>query len=231
MSIVRTIKPQLNKALYFNGVNSYIFIARNTITDNIGLNFSVFVWISTRDTGSAGWGKAWIIDKDIPGTRTDDWFFGINYGKEYLVLGDKEYYSTDVIADGAFHFIGFSRARYQSVLLFWDGKTAAFSDPGYDMRNTQNIYISSEKGSGRFFQGYIAQILIYYRVLSQAEIQHNMRNPSNPISDGLILWLDARACDTTKNICYDLSGNGNHGTMYNISIVTLSNQIYPGMVM
>jgi hypothetical protein len=100
------------------------------------------------------------------------------------------------------------------------------------MRNTQNIYIGSEKGGGRFFQGFIAQVLIYKdKALSVFEIQHNMLNSNNPVRDGLVLWLDVRACDASKNICYDLSGNGNHGTMYNVSIVTLPNQIAPGMVM
>jgi len=208
-------------------MNSYIFIARNTITDNIGLNFSAFVWISTRVTGSATWGYAWIIDKDIPGIRTDDWFFGINYGKEYLVLGNREYYNTDVIADGTFHFIGFSRTRYQNVILFWDGKTTAFSDPGYDMRNTQNIYIGSVKGSDRFFQGYITQVLLYSRALSDSEIQWNYQYPDKPIRNGLVLWLQADP-QYIKDVdgdgileWIDLSGYNNHGKIYGAQLVQL----------
>jgi hypothetical protein len=72
-------------------------------------------------------------------------------------------------------------------------------------------------------------ILVYSRSLSGPEVLHNMLNPNNPIRDNLVLWLDARACDTSRNVCYDLSGNNNHGTMYNVSIVTLPNQIAPGM--
>jgi hypothetical protein len=71
-------------------------------------------------------------------------------------------------------------------------------------------------------------ILIYSRALSDSEIIHNMSNPNNPIRNGLVLWLDARACDTSKNICWDLSGNGNHGTMYGVQIVSLSNPVRVG---
>jgi hypothetical protein len=71
-------------------------------------------------------------------------------------------------------------------------------------------------------------ILVYSRSLSDSEVTWNYNNPNNPIRDGLVLWLDARACDASRNICYDLSGNNNHGTMYNVSIVTLPSPVRAG---
>jgi len=159
------------RALSFDGVDDYVFVPRSLVTDEIGLDFSVAVWVATTETGSAGYGKAWIVEKDLPAARQDDWFFGINYGKVYLVLGDKVYYSDDVIADGLWHFIGFSRKKDTKVVLFWDTKTKVFADPGYDMRNTQNIYIGSEKGRYKFFRGPIDEVLIFNRALSEEEIK------------------------------------------------------------
>lgn len=80
-----------------------------------------------------------------------------------------------------------------------------------------------------FTKIYIAQLLVYRgRMLSAPEIVHNMLNPSNPVRDGLVLWLDARACDPARGVCYDLSGNGNHGTMYNVQVVQLPNPVRVG---
>jgi len=76
---------------------------------------------------------------------------------------------------------------------------------------------------------YVASVLIYRkRALTLQEVAYIAQNSNNPIRDGLVLWLDARACDTSKNICYDLSGNNNHGTMYNVQIVSLSNPVRAG---
>jgi hypothetical protein len=111
------------------------------------------------------------------------------------------------------------------TVLEWNPDTATY--PWRYQRFVLGASVQYD-GNMKLMQG---NILIYSRPLSDAEIRYNMSNPNNPIRDGLVLWLDARACDTSKNICYDLSGNGNHGTMYNVSIVTLPNQIAPRMVM
>jgi hypothetical protein len=78
-----------------------------------------------------------------------------------------------------------------------------------------------------YFKGYISQIIIYSRALSDLEIQWNYSNPDNPIRNGLILWLRAHP-DNIRDIdgdglleWLDLSGYGNHGKIYGARLVEL----------
>jgi len=65
-----------------------------------------------------------------------------------------------------------------------------------------------------YFDGLIDEVRIYNRALSDSEIKWNYQNPDDPITDGLVLWLDARTYDPSTGIWYDLSGQDNHGTAY-----------------
>jgi hypothetical protein len=71
------------------------------------------------------------------------------------------------------------------------------------------------------FFGYISQVLIYSRVLSSTEIAQLYQNPANPPTSGLVLWLTADPrylydLDWDGYVDWiDLSGSGNHATLYN----------------
>jgi hypothetical protein len=73
----------------------------------------------------------------------------------------------------------------------------------------------------QFFLGFIAQVLIYSRALSGSEIQYNYQNPNNPITNGLVLWLQADPKYISGNTWLDLSGYGNNGTIYNAQLIQL----------
>ena len=82
--------------------------------------------------------------------------------------------------------------------------------------------------SSSAFQGYIAQVLIYSRTLSDSEILWNYLNPDNPVRKGLILWLQADP-QYIKDIdgdglleWIDLSDNNNHGKIYGARLVELT---------
>jgi len=69
-------------------------------------------------------------------------------------------------------------------------------------------------GTGAYpFVGSIALPRIYNRALSLAEIHRNMRNPLNPVRDGLVLWLPM--IEGIGTSVRDFSGYGNNGTLYN----------------
>jgi len=77
--------------------------------------------------------------------------------------------------------------------------------------------------------GLIALVLIYNQALSESKIKHNLHNPSNPIREGLVLWLDAR--NVIGDTWYDLSPYKNHGTLYNgATQVSLPNPPMPAGV-
>jgi hypothetical protein len=79
----------------------------------------------------------------------------------------------------------------------------------------------------RVFPGYVAQVLIYSRALTDSEILWNYINPDNPIRNGLVLWLQADPA-YVKDIdgdgvpeWLDLSGFDNHGKIYGARLVEL----------
>jgi len=57
-------------------------------------------------------------------------------------------------------------------------------------------------------------VLIYSRALSDLEIQNIYNDPTNPPTDGLVLWLAPDSVDTANDIWTDKSGQGNDGTIY-----------------
>jgi len=76
-----------------------------------------------------------------------------------------------------------------------------------------------------YFTGKIFNSKIYNKALSAAEIQQNYQaeqyrfeTPAGPVTNGLLLYWDAGNLDSypgTGTTIYDLSGNGNNGTLVN----------------
>lgn len=94
----------------------------------------------------------------------------------------------------------------------------------FDFTKTDYIYIGAMVDL-YYFSGYIAQVLIYSRALSDSEISYNYLYPNNPIRDGLVLWLRADPNNVKDidndgiNEWIDLSGYNNHGKIYGASLV------------
>ena len=147
-----------------------------------------------------GWGKApihmWIYD------------------------GSSSYYtSTIALVDHNWHFIcGTYNSETGELKTDRDAgqeiKTAT-APTGLVLDNPRALYIYDVTiGTGRAYD--VAQVLIYKdKVLNSSEIQHNYLNPMNPITDGLVLWLNFH--NVQDNIVPDLSGHGNDGTIYGAS--------------
>jgi len=246
----RTAQPQLNKAMYFNGVNTYVVIP---LTVYGWSAITIQEWIHPfHPKANAAWTKFNMIGDywtDYPSVlwATDNRYDYTTLGLLFTTRkpdGTKGSYSFSIYAyrntwvNTAWRFSLSDRALVgyvngakvytasvpstEKTVLEWNPDTAT-----YPQRYKQ-IVLGANIWGGENMKMMQGNILIYSRGLSDSEINHNMLNPNNPIRDGLVLWLDARACDTSKNICYDLSGNSNNGTMYNVQIATLSNPVRVG---
>lgn len=86
------------------------------------------------------------------------------------------------------------------------------TDLGVVNTTGQNFYIGVLSPPNYFFNGFSGEIHIYNRVLPLAESQRNMRNPLNPIRNGLALWFPLLA--GSGGTVVDHSGNGNDGTIF-----------------
>jgi hypothetical protein len=74
-----------------------------------------------------------------------------------------------------------------------------------------NFLISGTYGAYSRFQGAIAQITVYNRALTLAEIAYNYAHPNNPIRRSRVLDLNQESF--FGGTWTDLSGNGNNGTL------------------
>jgi hypothetical protein len=233
MSVVRTIQPLLNKALYFDGVDDYVGApSLSMITKSV----TSCGWVKvspTSPTFSFLWRRFHASLGSFGVLIYGGCFLGIiRTISEACTFTQPPYPFSE-----QWYFVchRFNRGTRIHELIVNGQVVASFRHPFDEDLPVLGPFEVGRGGtypSWYYVRGLIAQVCVYNRVLSLAEIQHNMLNPNNPVRDSLVLWFDARATDMVNNKVWDLSGNGNHGTMYNgVQIVALPNQIAPSMVM
>ena len=76
---------------------------------------------------------------------------------------------------------------------------------------------------GEFSKEKVAYVRWYNVWLDDQQIQHNLNDPMNPITDGLVLWLNGHRLE--NNVVPDLSGNDNDGMAY--GGVSQGYEVYP----
>ena len=119
--------------------------------------------------------------------------------------------------DGRWHHgvVTFSRPNY---VAYYDGEvgwTATFDDVLKSSAGYNKILMARyDEASDTFCEGYLAYFRFYKdKVLTQEEVYHNMLNYHNPVTEGLVLWLEME--EGLGAIAYDRSGYGNNGTLVN----------------
>jgi len=131
-----------------------------------------------------------------------------------------QYFRFKSLNNGEYILFGFS-ARYlnetsiEYVAVVNDNVYSGTHTSGY--LNQNRIYRTYHVGypniwRGHWFNGYVYFFIVYNRFMNANEIKRVLKNPLNPIRDGLVLWLVFEEGKGDK--VYDLSGNGYHGTIY-----------------
>lgn len=148
---------------------------------------------------------------------------GVYLGRPYLFLnsnGNWAYFSLAagaVVRDGGWHQSAFMLAGAGQN----DALTARFNLDGVEiaLAGTRVTHAQIAKsglriGNRRFynyFDGLIALVLLYNRVLAADEVRWNRVNYHNPVRDGLVLWLPME--EGAGLTAYDKSGLGNDGSL------------------
>jgi len=134
------------------------------------------------------------------------WYFFLT------LVGGKRFFTTPwMLRNKWYHVIAQYSSITGNVEWYQNGEKRVLASGLYEK-------IAYEAGtwyigrSAYFFDGMVALVRQYNRILSQKEARHNMVHLSNPVRRGLVLWLDARYI--VNNTWKDLSGYGNHGTIY-----------------
>jgi len=222
LSILVTRRPPLTKVMYFNGVNNQVIIPDSP---SLRVNELTIEIMSFRATANPTRFEYLIFKV------SDVWFGSISITDEadartaFRIEApqgvENRYYTA-----GPFWTVGqwvhgtFARKSNQAW-IYKNGAQVAYTSTW----STNDIYYTTGSWYIPYYLGgikrYVAFVRIYNRALSASEISHNYRNPNNPIRSGLVLWLDAR--NVSGSTWYDLSGNGNNGTISGATQVSIPN--------
>jgi len=219
--VLRTFKY----AMYFDGLKSYVEIPHSpTYATGRHTVMITFMPTSTRYLiFSKGWYTYYRLLMfrttyiDLRLTRLDKTHFSFPLDMEPRVnawttiaywLDEQDANVKGAFKDGAFYTPSYTIDPSYPLCFECANPLRIMGEPGY-----------------AFHPGYVAQVLIYSRALSDPEIQWNYQYPDNPIRNGLVLWLQAHP-DYVKDIdgdgvleWVDLSGYGNHGKIYGAQLV------------
>ena len=214
-------------AVYFDGVDDYVRISLpSSLTGSASFTvmFCLSFYFQPR--------RIWVLWYGTPGKYTVVHFLINPDGLTQFGFFDGVQNSISVKPyEKVFTFYATRYDNISSLLESFINGNKVDSDTVTTTPNVQPgyIYIGCPAPTFResYLKGYIAQVLIYTRTLSDSEIQWNYQYPDNPVRNGLVLWLQAHP-DYVKDIdgdgvleWIDLSGFGNHGKIYGAQLVQL----------
>ena len=202
-----------NYSLSFDGLNDYVYVDNNYNLLPMSMqvlfkgNFSgIHNGIITTDTPSK-YGQSIDVHNGKLGVEVQNGF----YSSDIEVSNDTWYNTTAVFTDGA-------------VKLYIDGVLEldqSFSQQSND--NVSGMYFGKYKAGNPYFANVvISHAAIWDRALSLNEIQNGLSSELSGYEDGL------QGCwnfnEGSGDMVYDISGNGNDGTIYGATWELISNQ-------
>ena len=192
--------------LYFDGVDDYILLSNITLNFGTG-PMSVALWVKYPETTT---GVSIILGA---GTATNAyWIVQANHANKFYYYPYSNVVSpitsSIVVDDNEWHFIVCVRNGTNGKIYVDGIEAGSGTSAQYNTDGTVPIKISNENN----FAGLIADVRIYNRALTLAEIKSEMYRYSIPNSNckGMWRWDDMQGYDTKKT--FDLSGNNNTGT-------------------
>jgi len=197
--------------LWFDGVANYVNVPSTSTLSGLN-NITVMAWVCPTKTT-----EGTIVSKH-DNVNNREWMLYINpYDYKYHFLVYDEQARTFREVAGSLAQIGvpvFLTGTYDgSVLRIYENavlKSQVTTDIVIRPRSAP-IRIGNRADNARFYGGIIDEPRIYNRALSSYEISE-IYTKDTFIKDGLILYLPFY--EGEGNIAHDVSGYGNHGTIY-----------------
>ena len=207
------LPAQNDYSLQFDGSNDYVTCGIPT-----GYSFTdmtVMCWMKT--VAAPGTYQA-VISKDCPGCGSD---FAILV--HYFDTGDVSFngeglaeIAGGIINDGDWHHVAGTRNGTSGLMnLYVDGALVDFTFGGTGtISNTNELFFGLYVPSNpHYYEGWIDEVSIWTRELSQTEVQHYMSNCPEGDETGLLGYWNME--EGTGTVTADLTPNGNDGTLTN----------------
>jgi len=221
---------KIGKAFTFDGVNDYIKLPSNSLS--FTNDFSVSFWMKLGSLGQT----SYIIDSaGFNAGITTGWVLNLASGNLQFSI-----YNNNTLNQIAANYVLTSTSVwYHVVITSKSGYNAIYINNSLIISNTSTMrpnYVSSsydipyigvfKTANTQFFYGNIDALTIWQKSLTASEVTelYNSGNGkqltvSTPIvTNGLVLNLDSSRLSSYPNAgttWYDISGNGNNGTMTN----------------
>lgn len=180
-----------------NGTTDLINFGRAAAVDDLG-PLTGCAWIKPAGLGGGGFGR--ILAKENTGAN-GAWNFFVNTNNSLKF--SKDFATTDLDRTSGNNAISLS-GTWQHVCVTWDGTATtsgvvlyaggtALSSTGTTGVGTEvsdaalNVIVGNRQNAGRAFNGNLAYVQIFSRVLSASEIQQIMLQPES-VTSGLVFY-------------------------------------------
>ena len=209
-----------SKSIVFDGVNDYINIPTFKIPVDSFTCETYFLW---SNLGSSR-GSLFSLNYNYPTSgylirQRDDgsgkFVVWSDYGSESGV------FSTNALSSNVWNHVAVVQTNGTCLIYINGVLDSSQSLPNPVLNQSYPILLGTRAPSGpsagAFLTGNILESRIYNRVLSSSEVSQNYYG-GPLVTNGLVMALDASnivSYPGSGNVWYDLSGNGNHATLYN----------------
>lgn len=217
---------KIGKGVNLNIYTSYIQIPDNSVLDTTS-SVTISAWVKF---------SPYIVG-DVQSLVTKDGNYALEMNAGHVRMkwwAGTDIYMVEYTPSPAFsagewhHLVGVATGNLPSA-LYIDGLLVATSPSvlsgGVSRNLTNPLYFGG--GAGYGFQGVIDDVRIYNRALSTAEASSLYRvseraintSQNNKVASGLVgMWsFNGQDMDWANNIAYDRSGQGNNGTVSNMT--------------
>jgi len=216
LAVFETVEDEQDYSMSFDGVDDYIDIGQSDIFEFDSSSFSVSV-----NFKSLSYDDSRIIGNYNGNGQYPTWNIGVSrpsggLGHLYLDLRSPgiEFYGNIDVCDGLWHNILLVR-NGNNFSVFVDGVTDINSNhilDDYDLTDNTNIIIGKANViEQEFLNAKINNLLIFNKPLYSDYIESLQVCPPTGQEDGLVGYWNFN--EGSGDTVYDISGNGNHGSI------------------
>jgi hypothetical protein len=217
-----TFNQENGGSIRFDGVDDIVTTGVTGIVPNSSSPYTVSIWCY-RNRNDAGYEE--VLSQWTSANSGNSFFFGFDNSN---VRFTDNWNPVTVPGAGAvevwINLVGVYTTT--NAYIYLNGSLAATKGSGFTYTGVGPFLIGRQgELSSEYFNGKLSNTKIYNRALSSDEVQQNYQaeqyrfeTPAGPVTNGLLLYWDAGNLDSypgTGTTIYDLSGNGNNGTLYN----------------
>jgi hypothetical protein len=215
------VAGKVGGALSFNGTNQYVQGNDTTLPQGASPR-TMSAWIKTTTSGTS-----WFLSYGTDSTGNASGMF-VSGGNLYATTWLNDLNSGITVNNNSWHFVV---ATYDGTTwrTYVDSVAGATNSPSTNTTGG-NLKIGTRQDLTQYFSGTIDDVRIYNRALSANDVANlytagrTTRNtsPTTLLTNGLVgYWtFDGHTVNWGSNTVADVSGNGNTGTLINMSTST-----------